>query len=134
MPANLELDRLRIELANCPTDAYLLSVTAEHRPHCGVVTVSWDESGTRLLVQAPSSWPGSAAAGLSTVTLLWSPATQGGYSLIVDGTAEAVSEAVLAVTVTRAVWHRRGAPTSPGSSTCGSDCKPILGKGATVPA
>lgn len=122
-----ELDRLRVAVATCAAEPYLLTVTGDLRPHCGVVTVRWDAGGDRMLVPAPSSWPGSAVAGCGQVTLLWPPAVPGGYSLMVDGTAEAAGDGMLTVAVTRGVWHRPGDATGDGRSSCASDCKPILG-------
>jgi hypothetical protein len=124
------LDRLREQISGFPTEPYLLTVTEASRPHCGTVSLAWDANG-QLLVDAPSSWPGSASSGHSVVSLLWPPGQPGGYSLIVDGTAEQVGSKQLAVTVTRGVLHRRGQPdpgsTPGGSTSCGHDCVPIVG-------
>lgn len=122
---------LQAELADVRTDPYLLSVTAGHAVHCGVVQAAGGDTGTTLRVApVPSSWPDSDAAGLTRVTLLWPPNEPGGYSLIVDGTAEPAGGDALTVTLARAVWHRPG--VGPDGSACGSDCKPILGKGSPV--
>jgi hypothetical protein len=123
------LDRLRSEIASCTSEPYLLTITAEHRPHSGTVTVDWDAAGTALLVgPAPSSWPESDARGYRQVTLLWPPAEPGGYSLIVDGPARTVhngGQPQLEVTPAKAVWHRRGPAPASATSSCGSDCIPI---------
>ena len=70
----------------------------------------------------------------SDVTLLWPPSEPGGYSLIVDGTAdaqpaaddgsEAGSETVrLGVVPTRALLHREADPDSPTAAKgCKHDC------------
>jgi hypothetical protein len=119
-------DRLREQISGFATEPYLLTVTAANRPHCGTVTVAWNVSG-QLLVDAPSSWPGSAESGHSVVSLLWPPEQPGGYSLIVDGTADHVESKKLTVTVTRGVLHRRGQPEPGGSTSCGHDCVPLFG-------
>jgi hypothetical protein len=128
------LTTLQAELAGVRTDPYLLSVTPAQSVHCGVVQVRPDDTGAALRVTpVPSRWPDSDAAGLTRVTLLWPPNEPGGYSLIVDGTAGPAGPAdsdALTVTVSRAVWHRPGVGAD--GSSCGSDCKPILGKGAAV--
>lgn len=124
--ASEPLDRLREQIAECTTEPYLLSVTQSNRPHCGSARPGWDVANLRLTVDAPSSWPGSAASGYCQVSLVWPPAQLGGYSLIVDGTAAEYEPARLAIAPTRAVLYRPGpAQTSDGSS-CGSDCIPIL--------
>lgn len=127
------LTTLQAELAGVRTDPYLLSVTPGQTVHCGVVQVRPDDTGAALHVTpVPSRWPDSDAAGLNQVTLLWPPNEPGGYSLIVDGTAEPThaDPDALTVTVSRAVWHRPGVGAD--GSSCGSDCKPILGKGAPL--
>lgn len=129
MPATPPLDDIRAKIAEFPGDPYLLTVTAEQRPHCGTVAVSWEAGGTRMVVPAPSSWSGSDAAGLRQVSLLWPPAAPGGYSLIIDGDADAVrqdGETFLALTPRKAVLHRRGTPAAGTTSSCGSDCMPLL--------
>ena len=121
------LRRLHDEVECAPSDPYLLTVTGDCRPHCSCVAVAWNEG--RLQVPAPSGWEQSHTQGHRQVTLLWPPAQPGGYSLIVDGIAITVAadgEAMLDVTPTRAVLHRRGSPPSPGGSSCKSDCILIL--------
>ncbi len=123
-------------MSHWPTEPFLVTVTVERRPHCGTVTVGWDAAGQRLTASPPPShWDKAEAVHCCQVTLLWPPSETGGYSLIVDGTATAVETPgapALAVTIRRAVLHRRGpapSPTdvtpSPGAS-CRSDCIPIL--------
>lgn len=131
MSPTAPLDEVRTQIAGFPSDPYLLTVTAEHRPHCATVTPSWDADGTRMVVTAPSGWPGSEAGGLRQVSLVWPPAAPGGYSLIIDGTAGTVQQgdaAMLAVTPTKAVLHRRGAASVDTKSSCGSDCIPLLSR------
>ncbi|CAN5660503.1 hypothetical protein BH24ACT5_BH24ACT5_07570 [soil metagenome] len=56
------------------------------------------------------------------VTLVWPPPDDGGYSLIVDGTA-IVGDASLAVQPRKAILHRP-APGTDGRRV-GSDCQPV---------
>jgi hypothetical protein len=121
------LERLRREIDHAETDPYLLTVTADNRPHCNCAEVIWDESG--LIASAPSGWSGSEAQGRRQVTLLWPPAQRSGYSLIVDGTATSAlieGRPMLVVAPTRAVLHRQGEGSHPTGSSCGSDCIPIF--------
>ncbi len=128
-PPEENLNLLQVEAARFGTEPYLVTVTAGHEPHCSVVAVDWGVGTGRMVVRAPSNWAESDANGLRQVTLLWSPREPGGYSLIVNGVAawaDGPSTHRLGIVATRAVLHRPGAPSSPGSS-CGSDCVPILG-------
>jgi hypothetical protein len=121
------LDRLRTEMSRFASEPYLLTVTAERDPHCGTVRVGWDASGERIVIDPPpSSWPGSAASGHQQVSLLWPPDERGGYSLIVDGDAEQSGAAQLTISISKAVLHRRGAPTAANTSSCTSDCVPLF--------
>lgn len=127
MPAVEVLQQLRTAAADFPTDPYLLSVTATREPHCGTVTVRWEDN--TVLVAPPSSWPASEADGNRQISLLWPPAEPGGYSLIVDGTATSTQRdgaPALSITVTKAVLHRRGPAPEGNDSSCGSDCVPIF--------
>lgn len=121
------LDRLRTEASRFLTGPYLLTVTAQRRPHCIMVAVTW--RADRIVVSAPSEWAASESADLKEVSLLWPPVEPGGYSLIVDGiaTTDVTGDgSSLWITPTRAVFHRTGATRAPGGSTCKSDCISIL--------
>jgi hypothetical protein len=123
--------RLRAEARSRASDPYLLTVTADCRPHCGTVTVSWDASdGDLAVAPVPRTWMDSEAAGYRQVTLLWPPTGSGGYNLIADGTAtcrQTGDDVALFVTVSRAVLHRRGTAPADSGSACGSDCIPLTG-------
>lgn len=124
-------DRLRAEIRSRPSDPYLLTVTSGCRPHCGTVTVTWDAPDGQLTVSpVPGTWAEAEAAGHRQLTLLWPPAEPGGYSLIADGTGacgQTDRGPALTVTVTRAVLHRQGPAPAGSSSSCGSDCRPLIG-------
>lgn len=124
--------RLRAEIGARASGPYLLTVTSGGRPHCGTASVTWDNPDGPLTVRpVPRTWAESEAAGFRQVTLLWPPAEPGGYDLIADGAATYVrigDDLALAVTVSRAVLHRRGpAPAGGGGPGCGSDCVPLTG-------
>jgi hypothetical protein len=122
------LDRLRAEIRSRPCDPYLLTVTADGRPHCGTVTVTGDAPGGPLTGgPVPDTWAEAAAAGYRQVSLLWPPGEPGGYSLMADGTAGPGPAGTLVVTVTRAVLHRRGPAPTGSTASCGSDCVPLTG-------
>jgi len=121
--------RLRAEICSRSGEPYLVTVTPQAAPHCGIATVTWGaREGELTVVPVPRTW--AEAAGFRQVSLLWPPAEPGGYSLIVDGTATcgpAGDGPALTVTVTRAVLHRRGPAPADSSSPCGSDCLVLIG-------
>ena len=126
VPGTAVVEPLREEASKFTTEPYLLTVDGEHRPHCITTSITWREA--RIIVRAPSEWNASEAAGHKDVSLLWPPAETGGYSLIVDGVADAcwvADEMMLMIDPTRAVLHRAGRASDPGSS-CSSDCVSIL--------
>lgn len=103
--------------------AYLMTVAPDLRAHAvavrpvlsdGVLRVEGLGRGTRAnLVARPE------------VSLVWPPSEEGGYSLIVDGRAEADGDGA-AVTPAHAVLHRPAAPGATGrDGGCGSDCAPL---------
>lgn len=133
----VDLKRLAAALTDYPF-AYLITVDDEYRVH--TVTV---EPVLRDLPDGPEGPEGPEAildVGLiggrtrknlthrSDVTLLWPPSEPGGYSLIVDGRAEAETDsdsetARLGVVPTRALLHRDAEPDSPSAAKgCLHDC------------
>jgi hypothetical protein len=86
------------------------TVTVEPKLHEGVMDVGLIGGRTRKNVESRSN-----------VTLLWPPSEPAGYSLIVDGRAEATDSdddtAALRVVPTRALLHRNADPGTPGSAT-----------------
>jgi hypothetical protein len=125
MPTSEALSQLRAQIATYEADPYLLTVSANGTPHCGAVTLDWDAD--QALIRSPGTWPGSQAAGYLKVSVLFPAAAPGGYTLIIDGTAAARSDAgTLAISVTRAVLHRPARSPSQSETSCGSDCRPVL--------
>jgi hypothetical protein len=132
----VDVKRLAAALPDYPF-GYLITVDDGYRVH--TVTV---EPRLRELPDGPDGPEGPKAlidvgliggrtrenlADRRDVTLLWPPPEPGGYSLIVDGTAEvtdADDEAVrLGVVPTRALLHREADADSPGAAKgCLHDC------------
>ena len=100
---------------------YLLTVSEGERVHAVQAHPSVD--GALLRVRRLGRRSLANAVERPSVTLLWPPADEGGYSLIVDGEAEAADDDLL-VSPSRAVLHRAGAaPEQPSDSgACVSDC------------
>ena len=128
MSVKVDLDELAAHVATYGL-AYLLTVTDDQRVHA--VAVRPSVTGDGVTVEGVGR---RTLANLDTrpeVSLLWPPAEDGGYTLIVDGTATA-SDGALAVKPSHAVLHRPadhapdGAPS--GATSCGNDCVP-LGEG-----
>jgi hypothetical protein len=114
--------------------AFLVSVTAESRPHLAPVDVDLDadvDAGApeRLAVAVLSGARSTRNAAANPIICLhWPPASgTDGYSLIVDGesTPEVREhDTILHVRPVKAVLHRPGDP-EPGTSACGHDCRGI---------
>ena len=121
MSINVPLAELAQTIQSHPF-AYLLTVSEGERVHA--VAVDAVVEGDRLRVPQLGRRSLTNSEQRTSVTLLWPPAQTGGYSLIVDGTAERSGDGVL-VSPSRAVLHRpaagSGEPVA-GGDACGSDC------------
>jgi Pyridoxamine 5'-phosphate oxidase len=119
MSIAVSLDDLRAQIDEIATDAYLLTVRDDGRPHSVAVWVRW--VGDELVVPAGTTTAANAAARPS-VALLWPPSARGGFSLIVDATVTgtAVVEGGHEVTLrpTKAVLHRPAGQSN--------DCAPVF--------
>lgn len=119
----VDVERLAAALPEYPF-AYLVTVDDDYRVH--TVTVEPRLRDATLDVGLIGGRTRQNLAQRRDVTLLWPPTEPGGYSLIVDGTAE-VSEAGdavrLEVVPTRALLHREADSGSPGAAKgCLHDC------------
>ncbi|OBF68711.1 hypothetical protein A5753_22680 [Mycobacterium sp. 852002-51971_SCH5477799-a] len=103
--------------------AYLITVDDEYRAH--TVTVEPQLREATLDVGLIGGRTRSNLARRADVTLLWPPTEPGGYSLIVDGTAEVAEAgtetARLTVVPTRALLHRE-ADSPDAAKGCLHDC------------
>ncbi|MGD1255191.1 pyridoxamine 5'-phosphate oxidase family protein [Mycobacterium seoulense] len=122
----VDLERLAAALPDYPY-AYLVTVDDDYRVH--TVTVEPRLSGATIDVGLIGGRTRQNLAQRRDVTLLWPPTEPGGYSLIVDGTAEVgpedrAGDAVgLTVVPSRALLHREADPDSPGAARgCLHDC------------
>lgn len=98
----VELEALAGEVAASGAVALLVTVNEDDRPHAVAVEVTWDDG--RLRAGAGSRTAGNVGRRPG-VSLVWPTLVPGEYSLIVDGRATVVGEAVL-VAPERAVRHR----------------------------
>jgi Pyridoxamine 5'-phosphate oxidase len=109
--------------------AYVMTVSADGRPHVTYAPVRW--AGNRLAADVGTQTARNAQAK-PMVTLLFPVRTADDYSLIVDGLASIdAGGQPLWLTPTRAVLHRPGGPADPTSS-CGADCVPLFTASAPV--
>lgn len=101
--------------------AYILTTSAQGAPRAVATAVTLQ--GAQLHVAEAGQNTRANIARQNAVALIWPPAEADGYTLIVDGQAQADGDG-LRVRPTRAVLHRSGATQSPGvpEGTCGSDC------------
>jgi hypothetical protein len=105
--------------------AYLLTVRDDQRPHAVAVTPTWD--GDELVAGVGGGTARNAVAR-PQVSLCYPPATAGGYSLIVDGTATVRDDGtnVLRFAPATAVKHRPAPDGFSGSPDgCADDCLPV---------
>ncbi|MGH3524152.1 MAG: pyridoxamine 5'-phosphate oxidase family protein [Mycobacterium sp.] len=108
--------------------AYLVTVDDGYRVH--TVTVEPELREEVMDVGLIRGKTRKNVENRSDVTLLWPPSEPGGYSLIVDGRAQAAEAAdsgddtvQLGVVPTRALLHRNADPNTPGSAKgCLHDC------------
>lgn len=119
----VDFDRLAAALPDYPY-AYLVTVDDDYRVH--TVTVEPRLRDTRIEIGLIGGRTRQNLAQRRDVTLLGPPTEAGGYSLIVDGTAEVTEagDAVrLAVVPTRALLHRDADRDSPEAAKgCLHDC------------
>lgn len=118
----VDLKALADALADYPY-AYLITVDDGYRVH--TVTVEPQLREAALDVGLIGGRTRNNLAQRADVTLLWPPAEPGGYSLIVDGTAEVTEAgaetASLTVVPTRALLHR-DADSPDAAKGCLHDC------------
>lgn len=125
MSIPVPLVELRKASAERGDAAYLLTITADARPHAVHVPLRWEGETLAIDVGKRTARNGVAHP---TVSLLYPAPSPGDYSLIVDGTAVVDSRAdggTLRITPTTAVFHRPAAARDPDAA-CGADCVPIL--------
>lgn len=115
----VELDRLWERIGEFGPRAYLVTVTDEGTPH--VVSVVVDRVEDRLAVGAGRRTRANLAERPS-LTLLWPPAADPAYSLVVDGTfaADLDGGERIAIDPTSAVLHRVA-----GAEGDGPTCVPV---------
>lgn len=119
MSMRVELGELTARLAEYGF-AYLVTVGESGRAH--VLAVSPEVTGSGLLVAGIGKHSVANASVHPDVTLVWPPTVEGGYSLIVDGTA-IVGDGELRIEPVKAILHRP-APGEDGRRV-GSDCQPV---------
>jgi len=100
--------------------AYLVTVGEAARAHVLAVTPEAVDAG--LLVGGIGRNSLANATANPNVTLVWPPVSDGGYSLIVDGSAT-VGDGELTIAPVKAILHRP-APGLDGQRV-GSDCRPV---------
>jgi hypothetical protein len=109
---NPPVRRLRAAVAERGPVAYLLTVNADHSPHCTPVVIEWHGD---VLTAAPGPRSLANLAARSEVSLLWPPPRWGQPSLIVDVVAELRDGGPVTLRPTRAILH----PTpGPGPEAC----------------
>ncbi|MCT7658594.1 pyridoxamine 5'-phosphate oxidase family protein [Mycobacterium deserti] len=122
MSVKVDLDRLADVLTDFPI-GYLITVGDDYRAHTVAVEPTYVDGA--LDVGDIGRHTRDNVTAHADVTLIWPPRDPGGYTLIVDGTAQP-SEKALTVIPNRAVLHRKATSESPSTSPdCLHDCVPI---------
>ena len=102
--------------------AYLLTVRDDSRPHIVAVSPQWDGD---VLTMPVGRGTATNAQTRAAISLCYPPIDEGGYSLIVDGTAT-VDDQMVRFSPSGAVLHRPAGPGFGGSVTgCANDCAPV---------
>jgi hypothetical protein len=119
MSVRVELDKLWERIGEYGPQAYLVTVTDEGTPH--VVSVVVDRLDDRLAVGMGRRTRANLQVR-PTLTLLWPPAADPAYSLVVDGTVAGELDAGerMAIDPTSAVLHRVA-----GAEGDGPNCVPV---------
>ena len=121
MSVRIELAGLAEEVSRFGATPYLVTVGADGRPHAVSVHTGWE--GDRLVLRAGRTTVANAAAR-PAVMLLWSPVEGGGFSLIVDGSADVQGDDRVSITPTAAVLHRQ-VSASPEDAPV-ADCQAVF--------
>ena len=104
---------------------YLLTV-GEDGPHTSHTRVAL--AGGGLTCPLSKSAAGNVRAR-PAVSFLWPAIEPGGYAIIMNGTVRHVddggAEPVASIDLSKAVFHRPGAPRPGHGGSCTSDCLPI---------
>jgi hypothetical protein len=116
MSVKVELGELASKLAGYDV-AYLVTVSDDARAH--VLSVWPDATDAGIVVDGVGRHTQANAAAHPDVTLVFPPNEQGGYTLLVDGTAS-VDDTTVTIAPTKAILHRPAA--GPDGRRAGSDC------------
>jgi hypothetical protein len=106
MSIQVELDKVREQVAACRSCAYLLTVTGDGRPHAVSLRPEWQ--GDELVVRPGQRTTGNAERS-PDVSLLWPVSGRDGFALFVNGLAEVRTDggsAAVVVRPTSAVLHK----------------------------
>ena len=126
MSIAVELDGVREQVARFGPSPYVLTVSADARPHAVSINVLWDGD---VLVASVGRKTVTNAGANNSVSLLWPPVENGGYSFIVDGVASVTpgdDGGMMRFEPKKAVLHRNAVAPSDATSGCGNDCVPIF--------
>lgn len=114
------LDQVRAEAAKYGDTPYLLTVSEDGRPHAVSVRVGFEEGE---ITMPGGNRSRANASARPEVTLLWPTAEDGGFTLIVDGSASVEGEQI-SVRPVAAILHRTFAADADGIG--GSECQHIV--------
>ena len=118
---HVDTGRLRAAVTEYGPVAFLLTVTADARPHCTAVTTTW--VGDTLVAECGTQ----SVANITKrpeIAVVWPPPHWGDHSLIIDGTASIHDHQPPRVEVhpTRVVRYPTPEPTG---GTTALECEPV---------
>jgi hypothetical protein len=120
MSIPVDIDQIVVEMDRFGRSAYVLTVRDDATPH--IAHVTFDMVDGRLRCGASRTAAANVAAR-PQMSVLWPPYEEGGYSMIVDGSATVDGETMI-IEPRNGVLHR---PAPAPGGDCGSDCAPLGG-------
>lgn len=123
MSIPVEVDQIASEMNRYGASAFVVTVRDDGTPHIAHVTLETEDGALTC--------PASRTAALNvaerpSMSVLWPPFEDGGYSMIVDGEASVDGDAMF-IAPTNGVLHRPAPRPEGTDGDCSSDCAPVGG-------
>ena len=123
MSIPVEVDQIAAEMDRYGASAFVVTVRDDGTPHIAHVTFG---AADGVLTCPASRTAALNVAERPSMSVLWPPFEDSGYSMIVDGEASVDGE-VMSIAPTNGVLHRPAARPEGTNGDCSSDCAPVRG-------